>query len=101
MRKLLEFLVRKRHWFLFVLLEIISFTLIYRDHAYQRNVMFSSANVITGYVSSVSGYITSYLNLREINRELLERNGQLEMELLKLQDQLEVLQLIPCYLLAL
>ena len=92
MRKLLEFLVRKRHWFLFVLLEIISFTLIYRDHAYQRNVMFSSANVITGYVSSVSGYITSYLNLREINRELLERNGQLEMELLKLQDQLEVMQ---------
>ena len=51
--------------------------------------MFSSANVITGHITSVSGFVTSYLNLRDINRELLERNGQLEMELLELQDQLE------------
>ena len=49
--------------------------------------MFSSANVITGHIASVSGFVTSYLNLRDINRELLERNGQLEMELLELQDQ--------------
>lgn len=91
MRKLLDFLVRKRHWFLFILLEIVSLTLIYRNNAYQRNIMFSSANVITGHISSVSGYVTSYLNLRDINRELLERNGQLEMELLALQDKLDMI----------
>ena len=53
--------------------------------------MFSSANVITGHIASVSGFVTSYLNLRDINRELLERNGQLEMESLELQDQLEMM----------
>ena len=90
MRKLLDFLVRKRHWFLFVLLEIVSLMLIYRNNAYQRNIIFSSANVLTGHIASVSGYVTSYLNLHEINKELLERNGQLEMELLELQDRLDM-----------
>lgn len=91
MRKLLDFLVRKRHWFLFILLEILSLTLVYRNSAYQRNIMFSSANMITGHVAAISGYVTSYLNLREINKELLERNGQLELQVLELQDQLESL----------
>ena len=85
MRKLLDFLVRKRHWFLFVLLEIVSLMLIYRNNAYQRNIIFSSANVLTGHVSSVSGYVTSYLDLREINKELLE------MDLLELQDRLDMM----------
>lgn len=92
MRKLLDFLVRKRHWFLFILLEILSLMLIYRNNAYQRNIIFSSANVLTGHIASVSGFVTSYLNLRETNKELLERNGELEMELLDLQDQLDVLK---------
>lgn len=54
--------------------------------------MFSSANVITGHISSVSGYVMSYLNLREINKELLERNGQLEMQVFELQDQLDMMR---------
>lgn len=89
MRKLLDFLVRKRHWFLFILLEIVSLALVYRNNAYQRNIIFSSANVITGHLASVSGYVFSYLNLKEINKELLDRNGQLELQVLELQDQLE------------
>jgi rod shape-determining protein MreC len=92
MRKLLEFLVSKRHWFLFILLEIICFVLIYRNNAYQRNIILSSANVVTGRIASVTGQIKSYMNLREINRDLSEHNGQLELELLRIQEQLEVLQ---------
>ena len=34
----------------------------------------------------------SYMNLREINRDLSERNSQLEMEMLELQEQLEILK---------
>ncbi|MDH6534604.1 rod shape-determining protein MreC [Parabacteroides sp. 52] len=89
MRKLLDFLVRKRHWFLFILLEIISFVLIYQNSAYQRSVWISSANVVTGHVASLSASITSYLNLREINKTLTERNGELEMQLLTLQNQMD------------
>jgi len=88
MRKLFDFLVRKRHWLLFILLEIIALMLVYRNNAYQRNVMISSANVITGNIVSVTGFVTSYLNLRDINRELVERNGQLEMQVYELQERL-------------
>ena len=91
MRKLLEFLIGKRHWFLFILLEAVSLMLVYRNNAYQRNIIFSSANVVTGYIASISGSFTSYLNLRDINKELLERNGQLELQMLDLQDQLDAL----------
>ena len=52
-------------------------------------MLFSSANVMAGSVSSVSGEVTSYLHLREINKELLERNGQLEAQMLDLQDRLD------------
>lgn len=76
---------------MFILLEIISLALVYRNNAYQRNVMFSSANVVAGHLASISGSITSYINLREINRELLERNGELELQMLDLQDQLDAL----------
>lgn len=92
MRKLLEFLISKRHWFLFIILEVISFVLIYRNNAYQRNIIFSSANVVTGQIASISGSIMSYMNLRESNRDLSERNAQLEMELLELQEQLETIK---------
>ena len=92
MRKLLDFIIRKRHWFLFLLLEFVSFALIFRNHGYQRNIMLGSANVISGHVASVSGYVNSYLHLRDINRDLLERNGHLEMELLELQERLEMMQ---------
>lgn len=92
MRRLLDFLVRKRHWFLFLLLEIVSLILVYRNTTYQRSVFISSANAVSGRIISVTGAFTSYLNLRTINRELAERNGQLEMEVLELQSRLESLR---------
>ena len=86
MRKLLDFLYRKRHWFVFILFEIISFALIYRNNSYQRSVLLSSANVVVANVSSVSGEVLQYMNLVEKNKALLDKNGQLEMELLHLQE---------------
>ena len=71
MRKLLEFPDREEALVLFILLEAVSLMLVYRNNAYQRNIIFSSANVVTGYIASISGSVTSYLNLRDINKELL------------------------------
>lgn len=93
MQKLLAFLVSKRHWILFVLCELISFVLIYRNNAYQRNMMWTSANVITGSISSVSNAVFSYLDLQKVNQELLERNSILEMETIRLREQLKELSL--------
>jgi len=91
LRKLLDFLISKRHWFLFLLLEIVSIILVYRNNSYQRSIFFSSANVAAGYVSSISSRVGSYINLRKTNRDLLERNGRLEMLVLELQDRLDML----------
>jgi rod shape-determining protein MreC len=66
--------------------------LLYRYNAYQRNIFLSSANTAFGYISSVSGTVMSYLQLREENRNLFERNGLLELEILNLEQQLETLR---------
>jgi rod shape-determining protein MreC len=89
MRKLLDFLIEKRHWFLFLLLEVASFALVYRNNSYQQSVMLSTANTLAANVVSLTGSVASYINLREENRKLIERNGLLEIERLRLQRQLE------------
>ena len=87
MQKLLAFIVAKRHWFLLILCEIISFVLIYQNNAFQRNIMLNSANTITASLLSFSSALFSYFDLQKINQELLERNRLLEMEVLRLHKQ--------------
>jgi len=89
MQKLLEFIVAKRHWILFILCGIISFTLIYRNSVYQRNMIWTSANAVSGSISSVSSSVFSYLDLQNVNQVLHERNNFLEMELLRLREQVD------------
>lgn len=86
MRKLLEFIVAKRHWFVFLLCEILSFVLIYQNNDYQRGVMFSAANTVVGKLLSASGSIVSYINLRDVNHELTERNALLLQEVVRLRQ---------------
>ncbi|MDR2968139.1 MAG: rod shape-determining protein MreC [Tannerellaceae bacterium] len=92
MRRLLEFLVTKRHWFLFILLEVVCLVLIYQNSAYQRTVLISTTNVVTGNIASLVGNVSGYFNMRAINRELAEKNGELEMRLLQLQNEIRQLQ---------
>lgn len=89
MRKLLDFLVTKRHWFLFVLLEIVCLVLVYRNSTYQRSVLISTTNVVVGNIASLTGNISGYLNMGKVNRELAEKNGELEIQVLQLQRQIE------------
>ena len=77
---------------MFIFCEIIAFTLLYRYNAYQRNVMLSSANVVIGHIMSVSGSVSSFLNLGKENRQLFDRNKQLELEVLQLSHQLETMK---------
>jgi rod shape-determining protein MreC len=88
MQKLIEFLIAKKHWLMFFVCEIIAFTLIYRNNAYQRNMIMMSANVVTGRILSVSNAVFSYLDLQKVNRLLVEKNNRLEMELVMLREQL-------------
>ena len=86
MRNLLDFLARHNHWFLFVLLEVVSFVLLFKYNSYQGSVWFSSANAVAGKVYHASSAVDQYFSLVDVNRKLTERNVYLERELARLTD---------------
>ena len=88
MRNLLNFLLKYNHWFLFILLEVISFVLLFRFNHYQHSVYFSSANAVAGKVYEGSGGITSYFHLKSVNEDLLDRIMELEQQNHNLEDAL-------------
>jgi len=85
MRNLLAFLDKYNHWFLFVLLEVVSAVLLFRYNSYQGSVWFSSANVVAGKVYELNAYAESFFALTKVNQELTKRNLILEQQLVALQ----------------
>ena len=88
MRNLLNFLLKYDYWLLFIFLEAVSFTLLFRFNNYQGSVYFTSANWVTGCVDEAVNEITSYFGLRSVNRDLVNRNVELELEVKRLKDAL-------------
>ena len=88
MRNLIEFLAKYNHWFVFVLLEVISFVLLFQYNSYQGSVWFSSANLISGKVNDLNAEILSFFSLTRANTELTQRNLYLERQVAQLSDQL-------------
>ncbi len=88
---LLEFLAKKYHYLLFLLLEIIGVVLLFRGNSYQGSVWLSSANTAAGKCYDMTSAVSSYFNLRDINRQLTTRNTLLEHQLQATNQQLEKL----------
>ncbi len=88
MRNLIEFLAKYNHWFVFVLLEVISFVLLFQYNSYQGSVWFSSANLISGKVYDLNAEILSFFSLTKANTELTQRNLYLEQQVAQLTEQL-------------
>lgn len=89
MHNLLEFISRNNHWFLFVILEAISLTLLFQHNSYQGSVWFTSANYVTGQVYEASSEVESFFSLVSVNKELTQRNLDLERQVAALTEQLE------------
>ena len=89
MRNLIDFLVRHNHWFLFILLEVLSFVLLFHYNSYQGSVWFSSANAVSGKVFEWNASVTQYFSLVDVNKTLTERNIYLERQVEQLTEQLE------------
>lgn len=89
MRNLLEFLAKYNHWFLFVILEVISLTLLFKFNSYQGSVFFSSANAVTGKVYEWDSAVKTFFNLTKINQQLTSRNLYLEQTVRKLSEQVK------------
>ena len=81
MRNLLDFLIKYHHWFVFILLEVISGVLLFQYNSYQNSVWLSSANVVTGKIYEIESSFTSYLSLKKANEQLTMRNFYQERQL--------------------
>ena len=88
MRNLLDFLAKYNHWFIFVLLEVISLVLLFQYNSYQGSAWFSSANAISGQLLSWNAEVESFFSLSKANQELTQRNLYLEQQVRMLSDQL-------------
>lgn len=80
MRNLLEFLAKYNHWLVFLLLEAVSATLLFRYNSFQGSVFFSSANAVAGKVYEYNADVTQFFSMSQSNRQLTERNLQLERQ---------------------
>jgi rod shape-determining protein MreC len=89
MRNLIEFLTKYNHWFVFVVLEVLSFILLFQYNSYQGSVWFSSANVVTGKVYELNAEVGHFFGLIKVNQELTLRNLYLERQVDMLAEQLK------------
>ena len=88
MRNLLNFLLKYNHWFLFILLEVISFVLLFRFNNYQGSVFFTSSNALVGGVYELAGQVTGYFHLKEANEDLVQENVFLRLQTEALREAL-------------
>lgn len=88
MHNLTEFLAKHNHWFVFLVLEIVSMVLLFRYNSYQGSVWFSSANAVTGKVYEWDSAVESYFSLSGVNSQLTQRNAFLEQQVRMLDDSI-------------
>lgn len=88
MKNLIDFITRYNYWFLFLLLEVISFVLLFQFNSYQGSVWFTSANVVSGKVYETSSEVESFFALSQVNEQLTQRNVLLEQQVKALQEKL-------------
>ena len=77
MSSLLQFFVRFSSFFIFLLLETISFFFIIREHAFQNAGFINSSNEAVGRIYESYNNSKEYLYLRTINDSLRDENARL------------------------
>jgi rod shape-determining protein MreC len=88
MRNLLNFFLKYNYWFLFILLEVISFALLFRFNNYQGSAFFTSSNQVAGMVYEAANNVTGYFHLKSINDDLVQENVELELQIERLRSAL-------------
>jgi len=71
---------------LFILLEVISLSLVVSSDIEKKIVFFSSANAVSGFINKQIYSLTSYLSLRRDNLELARENINLKNQIVKIRD---------------
>ncbi|MCE5332797.1 MAG: rod shape-determining protein MreC [Bacteroidales bacterium] len=92
MRNLINFLIQYSVVILFLVLEVISFTLIVNNQDYQKSVFLSSSNSVISGMYEMSNSVVEFFKLRDANENLSEENTALKNEIISLRNQLSTLQ---------
>lgn len=89
MRRLLEFLRSKRHWFVFLLLQTLALVMLLGDGMYRRHLGWLMTSWVTGHANEAMTEAYSYLGLRERNELLLAENAQLRNSYIELERRVK------------
>lgn len=91
MRKLFAFLVKYSVLILFIILEIISFSIIVNNDGYRQSVFFSSGNTVVASLYNINNTVVEYFYLKQANEGLAKENVDLQNELATLKLKLDTL----------
>jgi len=78
MRGLLRYLLKHYAFLLFLLLEVLSFVLIFNFNSYQRVQYLNSSNLVTATIYNSFNAVGRYFSLASVNRKLARENAQLK-----------------------
>ena len=74
MKEIIKLILKYHFTIIFLLLEIVSFSLIIRHNEYQRAIFSESASTLFGNISSTITSIKDYFRLKEMNESLANEN---------------------------
>ena len=83
MKEIIKLILKYHFTIIFILLEIVSFSLIIRHNEYQRAIFSESASTLFGNTSSTITSIKDYFRLKEMNESLANENILLKNRLEK------------------
>ncbi len=86
MSQLLRLIFRIRNFLLFVILELLSFWLIVKNDHYWDVSFFNTSNRYAAKTLQASNYVKNYMNLGNVNDQLIQENSQLKKMVTELQQ---------------
>lgn len=87
MNQIIQFFIRTKDFFVFLVLFVLSVSLVMRDNYYPQSIYLNSANVISGKMYEFSSYWGEYFGLRSKNALLAEENRTLRAKVLELEEK--------------
>ncbi len=89
MNRLIEFLFRYKHWFLFFSLEVLALLLLFNSRIHHSAIRTSAINSFVGYSNDIANKWYGYIELKKENEELLTEKAKIENKYLQLLQDFE------------
>ncbi|WP_313579126.1 rod shape-determining protein MreC [Chishuiella sp.] len=86
MQYILSLIRRNGMLLIFIFLELIALFLVFKRNIYHETILASVSTEFTGYIDDKIIKVTKFLNLPQVNQELLEENASLRKNLIKYKD---------------